>query len=155
MSNHIKAKLKRSTRAALALGSFALLLAFGAGSASANRGTLTASCNGGVVYNQQRRVDVNVFDLLPAGGQSQGRISATVYIQNYSTGQRFYATKSFTAYSDPNLVTVGGSVTMFLPPGWWRVQVTAYGLVGNQWQLITNRYVPYQQGGWWCPGSGT
>jgi hypothetical protein len=128
-----------------------------ASSAMANSGSLTANCN----YNwidmlQGPHVRIESGDLLPLPGYDSQWVVTREYVYNYES-------KTFMdgGWNEPYLatrtgktITVGGP-DFWLGQGWYAAYVVAYAWNPStrSWGSPTiNRYVPFEEGGWWCRG---
>lgn len=142
-------------RSAIGLASILLLLAFGAGSASAGDGTLSASCNNNIQYPSNPHVYIDSGRLRPLPGWSSQYVATNDYLYSDSTGR--YAWGGWNYYwatNDPGqYVSPGVTPDFWLGAGWYAAGTYALVWNGAAWYgPTTNTYIQFPGGGWWCYG---
>ena len=147
---------RRAPRLAALMGiAVAAALCFGS-SAMANSGRLTASCNYSFLDSLQGpHVRIESEDLLPLPGYDEQWIATKEFIYSHASGKPTYGDWNiYPATRVGQTITVGGP-DFWLGEGWHAAGVIAYAWNPStrSWGSPTiNRYLPYDEGGWWCRG---
>jgi hypothetical protein len=134
-----------------------LVVGLAAGTASAGRGTISASCNTNVPYFQAYgpHAFIHSTDLVPVGGVEHQRVLTRKWLYNYETGtwvgspyQQYIASSN----PDEQQVEVGGP-DFNLGAGWYAAYLQAWVGVDGAWRGPTlSTWVRFSDGSWWCHG---